>query len=316
MILVFSSSMSGSDLQNDILVDQLKRGGQNYVFINPLIIDDIARLEVYEKKTGVVLVVDGKEVVPNVIYTARRIREDCLINLPGGCLYPTLLRQKIGSFLNELFQSFPSVRWLPGSPQDVERSDSKIFTLNTARHYGLTVPESTINSFRNRGNLLSYRKVLGFPFSITLNQNEREEVAVTLMNGRVNQYEDQGLNGLPWQWQSLVKSTHQIRCTVIGSRIHVYKADSRQFGELSFREAQADNVKIVWEKSTLPSDILEHLMLMVRSLGLSICCPEFLIDENGQYVFIDLNPCGDWFGFLDDEENNLVVQEIVEMLQT
>jgi hypothetical protein len=313
MILVFGSSIFERDFQNDLLVDVLEKSGKEFIFLNPLRFSDCKKIELKESKTGIDLYVDGRLIQPSYVYMSRLFRHDCMIDLPRDCRFPTLMRSKIAGFFDEICFALKDSIWVPGNYEAIRMGDAKISLMNLARSCGLIVPTSTLNSFSSHYKTLNYRKVLGPPFMITLNTEEAAEVAVTLVNSK-GDHDDSGLSELPWQWQTLVNPVSQVRCVLVKGKIRSYKADIDQFEGKSMREAQGDGRDIVWDKYALPNFVEESLFQLSTRLGLSICCPEFLIDAKGRHIFIDLNPCGDWYGFLNEEESYSIAMDIVQML--
>lgn len=311
MIIVFGSSLYEHDRQNNLLLEELNRSGKQYVFLNPLRKDEFLRIELEESARGINLRIDGESVNATTIYLARLPRLDCAIYLPDRCSYPTLWRLKANEFLSELIQALFSKRWLPGSPSDIAKGESKVIMLHIARNLGIEVPNYTRNSLTQHGN--EYRKVLGSPFSISLNTESGEEEAVTLLNSTEDR-EFPELSGLPWQWQSHIKASAQIRCVAVNGKMHSYIANIDQFEGKSLREAQEDGLEIYWSHCSLPPHLETSVFSLMKELRLTLSCPEFLVTEDGRYVLIDLNPCGDWYGFIDEEENRRIATEIVSML--
>jgi len=313
MILVFGSSIFERDFQNTLLVDVLEKSGKDFVFLNPLKFSDCKKIELEENLSGVGLYISGQPLKPTTVYMSRLFRHDCMIHLPEDCIYPTLLRSKLASFFDEICFALRYCVWFPGNYEAIRMGESKISLMNLARSCGLMVPGRTLNSLSAHSNVADYRKVLGPPFTITVNIEEAAEVAITLMNSK-GDHDDSGLSGMPWQWQSLIEPHGQLRCVLIHNKVRTYKAEATQFGGKSLREAQDDGVEIIWTRYQLPDSVERALLRLSAKLGLSLCCPEFLIDSAGNHIFIDLNPCGDWFGFLDEEESRSIAVDIVKML--
>ena len=309
MLLVISSSLYANDPQNDLLSDCLVENSIEHVFINPLRLQDLKRLELEQDSTGLRLLFDGWDINPEMVYLARNLREDCFLEVPTECEYPTLFRQKVGFFFEDIFQILNAKDWFPADPTTIRRIESKPVLLEIARSFGLRVPRITKNSFQKQGNL--YRKSLGFPFTLSYDKEEKGEIAVTLENT----LSESDTEGLPWQWQEQLESAGQIRCVVIGDKIHSYFVDSAQLQGKDLRSAQDDGISLKWVRQKLPEYVVTSLLSMLRHFGIKMCCPEFILTHDGELVFIDLNPCGDWYGFIDEDENHSVCNEIVQTLR-
>jgi len=312
MILLFASSLQDFDPQITLLKKELANQGKPFVSINPLQPRELKDWSL-ENNGGVISVMfrdSGVEI--DTVYLSRLWRTDCVIDLPVGCLYPTFFRYKIESFLLEMSFALQATNWFPGSLSNIQAAEAKCFLYKEASRCGLSVPEVTINSFGEpKGENQWYRKVLGFPFGITLNQEIGQEVAITLLNNR-GPYEDTCFE-FPWQWQIYVKPKFHIRCVAVGDKVWCCRTEEEPFGGRSLREVQSD-MDVEWTPFKLPEDLVSKLTNLLSRLGLSIACPEFLVDGAGDYVFIDLNPCGDWYGFFDTDTSDEIVRNIVSKL--
>jgi hypothetical protein len=295
-----------------LIFGSLVKNGKEFVFINPLHIADMARIELSGHGHEVSLMVDGKEIRPSVVYMSRLWRTDCILEIPEECSYPTLIRHKVHSFLNEIRFAFDHIRWLPGKLEDIERGEAKIQLMRLADMCGLLTPTASTVSFSDLSREMKYRKSLGPPFTITFDATEGVENAVTLFNKESDKGDD--LLGLPWQWQTHVEAVAQVRCAMIGSHIRAYRADIKQFQGKELREAHDAGLEIRWLHYKLPSSIEFALLRLCNKLKLTMCCPEFLITAEEKHIFIDLNPCGDWYGFVDEDESRKVAELIVETL--
>lgn len=306
---MFGSSFYKTDLQNKLLLDTLEKSKKEFLYINPLDYNSISSIEVINNKGSIQTYFKEKEIRITSVFLSRKWRTDCVIDIPLKCRYPNIFRQKVQSFLEELRFVLCDVKWFPGKFEDVEKSDSKLFFLKMASRCGLKIPSRTVNSFFNSTEL-KYRKVLGYSFSISFGKKEKEEVAVTLLNSYEKKHRN---NFFAWQWQDYVKVKSIIRCVVIKNRVWSYLSDSKSIRLKSLREVNMDRDMIVWKKIVLPNMLEKRLVNFVRKMGLTFACPEFILNNKQEYIFVDLNPCGDWYGFYD-KDNQEIAREIVKKL--
>ncbi len=312
MILILASSLYEDDPQIELLVDSLIEKGKKFRVINSLDHNSLAGLCLVQEGKNIVLVdEDGENISPSKIFISRLVRSDCVIEFPPGCIYTTMYRQKVESFVREIVMSFPEVRIFPGNWDSILKAEVKSYLLGVAFDCGLSVPPITKTCFGNPGSDFTYRKVLGYPFSISFNKRTREEIALTMFNGQVSTSDDHFC--LPWQWQTEIKTSLHIRCVVVGSLVRAYVSNWKLFPGEDLRSVQ-ENVDLVWAVYTLPKNLEDKVFSLMNCLGLEFACPEFLVDQDGNHVFIDLNPCGDWYGFVNEDENILIAKEIVKKL--
>lgn len=310
MLIILASSIYGYDPQIELLVENLKREFVDYVLINPFKHNDLRKLSIVCEKGINRIMFDGNILNITKVYIARHLRTDCIIDFPDGCGMTTLYRHKVDAFLTEICAVLKDCKWFPGEFTNLLNGDMKCYLYQLAHVSGLIVPEITANSFVKPDGL-SYQKSLGAPFTITYDNESGDEIAVTLKNSTVIEDET---DGLPWQWQTNIKSKYQIRCVVVGENIWAFSALSENFQGRSLREYQVEN-DVVWKKHVIPQHIEKSTINLMKKLNLEFSCPEFLIDLKGKYHFIDLNPCGDWYGFGSKDDNVRIAKAIAVKLR-
>lgn len=319
MVIIFSNSFSENDPQADRIAFDLLGNNVPCKIINPNLLD--VDVELIQENGDVSLVLKGQVCKPTTIYFCRMWRTDCLINLPPGCKYPSVFRSRVQQFLQDIRFAFENKAiWLPGKLESIERGESKPYMLATASRLGIKVPAFTRNGFTNnihRENGLIYRKNLGPPFVISYNVEKKEEVGVTTLNSAVQlarlESDDQ-----PWQWQEAIRATAQIRCFVVGDQIWSVRWQRKPSENLTdLRDVnQIQEKDLCWEPYDLPNKVLRRLRDLMSQLGLKIASPEFLVRDDGEHILIDLNPCGDWYGFFSEETHTEIVRSLVDLIRT
>lgn len=312
MILLLASSLYDDDPQITTLEKSLKSRGGKYYRLNPLNPQEWRnmRLELSEGQRPKLLVGDT-DITPSHIMLSRNLRVDCIIDVPTECNYPTLYRSKIQSFINDILICFRDSTWFPGTRCNVDVGECKPYVYDIAYQLGLKIPSVSVNAFEQENKQLpEYRKILGPPFTITYDSSQGKEVAVTLINNRNN---CTGVGGIPWQWQYKINPQLHIRCAISREKVWSFSVPESILAGRSLREAQETD-GISWKSHTLPRNVVKATQNLLRHLGLKFACPEFLVDKSGKYVFIDLNPCGDWYGFGDEEISISIADHIVSML--
>lgn len=320
MIVIFSSSFAEEDPQVGFLVEVLKGRAEEFLVINPHHLNLLNPL-LWQKGDKVHLSVGGSEVVPQVFYLSRMWRSDCVIvSTPQDGVYPAVFRSRVNQFMQDIRFGFEDrVQWFPGKLESVERGESKPRVLSMANSMGIDTPLYTKNCFSQHfsytdGDL--YRKSLGPPFVISLNTNKGEEVAVTTLNELVDcscLEDDHNL----WQWQEPVLASAQLRCFVVDEHVWAVRwSRANNHATVDFRFLnEVEQVEVDWVPYSLPSELVRNLVKLVSSLGLKVAAPEFLIrQDGGEHVLIDLNPCGDWYGFFDDDTHLEIGHALADLL--
>lgn len=315
MLIIFHSSFTNTSESLELLKAKLESNKVDFKVINPLNIAFDA-IKVIEDEKGLRLEIDDQEVQPTSFIFLNNWRTDSIVKVPSSTKYPNAFRMRAGHFLQDMQFAFESKTWLPGSIEAINRSDSKLRLFHEARKEGLVVPEFTTNTSGNSLPDLKksvFRKNLGPAFTISLNNQTGKEAGVTTVG---TFHETPLTDGNLWQWQKPIHTTIHVRCFVCGDEIWSsfwtrdqgdQFADYRFFGQVSGKE-------IKWIEHSIPTSVADSVKKLTRKMGLRYASPEFLINLNGEYVFIDLNPCGDWYGFFSDKSNCEIVDSICKAI--
>lgn len=255
---------------------------------------------------------EGKPLVIKVVWYASHPRTDAMYC--RGFRFPGEHRSAMLQFVLDLHYSYQStVAWFPCNINLIEQADSKPFLLREANLAGLKTPPVTLNAtlLTKQGVLAGklYKKKLGFPSIVTFDKKSGYEVVTTTEN----KLGDSNAGREIWQWQTPVESYAHVRCCIVEKKIWavVWNRES-SIGRLYDYRTQKKAEK--WEAYVLPARIKMSLMKLADRLDLKIACPEFLIDKEGQHIFIDMNPCGDWAGFFEESASDDIATSIAKML--
>ncbi len=312
MIILLCCSLTGVNVQANLISENLRISGCENTVIDFHKISE-TNISLIESPEGLRIYTRDKEISPKVIYVVNNIRTDAVINISNEVIYPNAHRVSLGQLFLDIRFGFENAKWFPGKYERIKSGDSKPFLFSLARKCGLCVPKFTIDSLfkPNIGGIC--KKPLGFPFKLSINKNSGKEVGVT----GIIEFDENKMfyDGYLWQWQSLIATQSQIRCFFVDGKVWSVAWKREKEEPCDFRYInQIKGKKILWDQYFLPEEIIKKLSILMKSLGLNISAPEFLIDQYGEHVFIDLNPCGDWHGFFPENINKEIIQAITKTL--
>ena len=127
------------------------------------------------------------------------------------------------------------------------------------------------------------------------------------------------LRWTPGIYQHYVEKDHELRVTVIGSRLFAVRIHSQQTarGTIDWREAQraprGESSDLAFEPAALPRAIREACRRLVRSLGLAYGAIDLIVTPDGEYVFLEVNPSGQ-FLWVEYEAGLPLLDAMSEML--
>lgn len=101
-----------------------------------------------------------------------------------------------------------------------------------------------------------------------------------------------------------------MRITVVSNKVFSAKVDSQK---LDKTKTDWRKEKIPFEKYLLPNDIEKKCVELLQKLNLSFGAIDMIRNSNGKYVFLEINPNGQW-AWLDMETDLNISDEIINYL--
>lgn len=184
--------------------------------------------------------------------------------------------------------------------------------LQRAARMGFDIPPSIVtNSPAAAGSFVSrHRDIVFKPLSSPAlgaeavgagEQNTRPLLTTRLGAGDVDMLE--AVEQLPCLFQAYVAKSHELRVVVIGTRLFAAKIHSQDDPRtvIDWRDMSAE---IRFEAASIPEDVSQACLSLVRSYGLEFGALDLIVTPAGEYVFLEINPVGQF----------LFVQELVPEL--
>jgi len=184
--------------------------------------------------------------------------------------------------------------------QHIRRAENKQLQLQVAREIGLDIPRTlttndptAVRAFAKscEGGIVT--KMLS---SFAIYEEGKELVVFT---NRVKPEDLADLSGLsicPATFQELVPKSLEIRVTVVGQRVMSASVDS-QVSERAAHDWRRDGVSMLqdWRPYQLPVEVEEKILRLMDYFSLNYGAIDIILTPDGKHVFIELNPCGEFF---------------------
>jgi glutathione synthase/RimK-type ligase-like ATP-grasp enzyme len=116
----------------------------------------------------------------------------------------------------------------------------------------------------------------------------------------------------PTIFQPYVEKDFELRCVVIGERIFAAKINSQdtEATRTDWRAGQAEH-----EIFALPDDVEASIRRLMDSFGLNFASLDMIVTPQGEFVFLELNPNGQWL-WLELELGLPLVSSMADLLTT
>lgn len=261
------------------------------------------KLDIYNGDTEQIIISDGEKQldvseVSGVWY--RRMRY-------GAKIPNTMDKQYREASINEsratvrgMIASLPGFHFDPIS--NVERTHHKQLQLQIARKIGLLTPRTlttnnaeAVKKFASECHQQGIVTKMLSSFAIFGEQGEQFFV----FTSPVKNEDLQNLEGLrfcPMTFQENVPKALELRITIVGTHVFTAAVNSQscQGATYDWRK-QGRALKDSWEAYDLPEDVEKKLLQLMANFGLNYGAVDMIVTPDGKYVFLEINPVGEFF---------------------
>jgi len=225
---------------------------------------------------------------------------------PGGGIPGDLDKQLRDASLQEtrrtlvgLFASLDAF-WIDPF-ETVKHAMNKQLQLKIARQMGLSIPDTlttndpaAVRRFADAHPDGIVTKMLS-SFAV-YDEEGNENVVFTNPVAAADLEEMEGLGLCPMTFQENVPKDVELRVTVIGRRVFAASIAS-QTEERATHDWRREGAKMIdrWQVHELPGELEERLLGLCDRLGLNYGAIDLILTPDGRYVFLEINPSGEWF---------------------
>jgi MvdD family ATP-grasp ribosomal peptide maturase len=123
-----------------------------------------------------------------------------------------------------------------------------------------------------------------------------------------------GLSFCPATFQELLPKSLEIRVTVVGQRVMSACVDS-QVSARAAHDWRRDGVRMLqdWRTYELPHEVEEKILRLMDYFSLNYGAIDIILTPDRQHVFLELNPCGEFF-WLERTPGLPISEAIAELL--
>lgn len=290
-----------TDEHANIVEDLLKkRGGVNIIRLNT----DRFIFDNFELSFGFddneTLSILDKEVclsdIKGVLYRRPSIPQ-VDVKLPGQKIFA---EKEAEEFFRQLYFYLPNAIWV-NPYYELIKARRKYIQLHVARNIGMRIPKTLITnspkrikSFFNICNKKMIYKTLHSPVIKDDYGPELWGVPTTLITDELMDKIDliRPTGGI---FQKYIEKDYEVRVTIIGGEIFSAKIDSQSddSAKIDWRDAVAFD-KVAVTPYILPSIVKQMCMKIIRDFGLVFGAIDLIKTLDNNYVFLELNPNGQW----------------------
>jgi hypothetical protein len=218
--------------------------------------------------------------------------------------------------LDGLYDGLADAHWM-NRPEAIATGRNKLRQHRLAVASGLAVPPTLITNDPERvrrfydacgGEVVA--KVLA-PLSMSMDRSGPFVPTSELRRSDLDELDE--LRYAPMIFQRRVAKARELRVAFVAGRCFAGAIDASRSaaGGTDWRLAEGD--EIVWRPGELPDATARHLSELMVRLGLGYGAIDFIVTPEGEHVFLEVNPLGEW-GMLERDLDLPISRAVVEAL--
>lgn len=222
------------------------------------------------------------------------------------------LLDELKAFLNNLFVLLNG-KWL-SPPDKILRAENKLLQLRLAQKCGLQTPVTIVST--NRAEIKRFLdqnlSVIIKPINRSRIQYSEKDAGLIFTNeipaDIVNQLDDYEIT--PIIFQKKLDKSYELRVTIVDDKVFAAKIKSQEIpgSEIDWRRGET-----FFEPYALPTNIADACRLLLRELELSFGAFDFVRTPEGHYVFLEVNPNGQWV-WIEEQTGQPISEAIIDFL--
>ena len=183
-------------------------------------------------------------------------------------------------------------------PDSLKKAEIKLYQLKIAAQIGFRVwptiltsnPEAAIAFYRGQDSKVVYKPLQG-------GRLVRGENVSLIYTNPVDLSQAENLDRVaytPSLLQKYVPKHVEVRVTVIGHKAFAVEIHSQDFTDTQHDWRRGDTARLHHEPHSLPPEIESMCVALVKALGLAFGAIDLVLTPEGEYVFLEINPNGQW----------------------
>lgn len=218
--------------------------------------------------------------------------------------YSFMIQRDIIAVVEGLVNSFD--KYVLTKPSVLHKAENKILQLVLAKDIPFNVPCSLITNDRVPAQSLIRKTSIIKPLSTgKITTPSGYEVFQTELVSDISDYD---ISLTPIYLQHYITKQFEVRVTLIGEFAYCVKIDSTD--KVDWRHEKTNNH---YQLIELPEAINLQCRKMLQTLELDFGAFDFIVDEKGEWVFLEVNPNGQWL-WLEKELGLDISERIVDLL--
>lgn len=245
------------------------------------------------------LLFDGRATASGAIWY-RRVRSPSRPAEMDEGIYDFCLRENRAALLGGLMGQ--NARWM-SRPENVWRAEFKPYQLQLARSLGLRIPRTLVSNDPDaiREAVRVFGPLIVKPARSGHFRSGDEDFAIftsLLSDDHLAQLDDARWS--PSIYQEHIPKRFDLRVTYVGGRLYSAAIHSQTDHAAEVDWRRTENPNLPHSPIEIDPVVADKLQALMKALGLEFGCIDLVLTPEGEYVFLEVNPSGQWL-WIDDQ---------------
>jgi len=306
-----------TDITTDFIVKSLTEKNLSFYRLNTEDIGNSIDINLDFDNGKYVLVDQGKDFSLNLldvtsVYFRRPEVNENFNDLTVG--ERNFVRSELLFVLEGLYKLLKKAFWV-NTVEAIRSAENKVYQLVLAKEIGFQLPKSIITNVTSDARafyLNNKERCIIKPIKSGLVAGSDEEGVIFTNEVKLDSQNIERIQRCPVYLQSMILKQGDIRTTVVGNKIFAAMIHSQEVVE-SQVDWRKSSLPLRHTKITLPADIIEKCLQLTKKLNLNFGAIDFILDEDGNYIFLEINPNGQW-AWIEKQLNYCISDEITTLL--
>lgn len=301
-----------NDVTTDYLISRFKLSSKDFLRINS---EDINKIEIeFSPKYGTIITTDDAEYHLSLVQSVYYRRAPITFNSNDDVLDKPYLINERRHFFEGIYLSLNNCKWI-NPIFNIYSGERKLMQLVLAEKLGLTTPETIVTNRLNKAKkfIEDQNSCIIKPISHGLQQRGDDFYSIyttSIDASMLSELELTEIFDTPIFLQKKIENQKDIRVTIIGNTVFSASIEKENSDDVDWRKPE---VKKVYKEHKLPKPIEEKLITMNKHLGLIYSAIDLILTPLEEYVFLEINPVGEW-GWLEKELDFKITDVLINEL--
>ncbi len=222
--------------------------------------------------------------------------------------------------LEGFWDSLKHAHWVDDL-QKINTAENKLYQLRIAQEVGFTIPETIVTNTPEQAqqffHKLKGKMVAKLLTPLSYSMSGSSLFLYTSIVKEKDLLDAESLRYCPMVFQEQIPKQRELRVVYVNGKLFVGALDASKYEKMTvdWRRATPNTCPDIceWEPHNLPLEISMRLNYFMTIIGLTFGALDFIQTPSGEYVFLEINPVGEW-GMLERDLNYPISDAIAEAL--